>query len=54
MKRIFSLHTPDVIDALYKGATTSSWITGQYDAKCIKLWLEYVEGFVGGVDITSK
>ena len=54
MKRIFSLHTPDVIEALYLGSTTSINAFGMKDAKCIKLWLEYVENHTFGLDLTSR
>lgn len=54
MKRIFSLHTPDVIDALYLGSTRDINAFGAKDAKCIKLWLEYVEWHISGIDVTSK
>lgn len=54
MRKIFSLKTPDVINALYEWATTSINEYGKKDSAAIKLWLEYIEKWSPSLDVTSQ
>lgn len=53
MKNIFRARTPEILDSLYEGATTKVNEWWKRDAAAIKLWLEYIEWFKPGVDMTS-
>lgn len=53
MKEIFKLRTPDVLNSLYEWATTNVNEWWKKDAAAIKLWLEYIEGFKPGMDVTT-